>query len=47
MPCNMTLTQTYETQRDLLTGMLYKRSSTGVVERSYTYDALGRPLSFE
>ena len=45
LPCNMTLTQTYETQRDLLTGMLYKRGSTGVVEHSYTYDALGRPTA--
>ena len=45
MPCNMTLTQTYETQRDLLTGMLYKRSTTGVVEREYTFDALGRPTA--
>ena len=45
MPCNMTLTQSYETQRDLLTGMLYKRGTTGVVERSYTYDDLGRALT--
>ena len=36
MPCNMMLTQAYEPKRDLLTSMLYKRS--------YTYDALGRPL---
>ncbi len=45
MPCNMTLTQSYETQRDLLTGMAYKRGNTGVSERAYTYDVLGRPLT--
>ena len=45
MPCNMTLTQSYEAQRDLLTGMVYKRGSTGVVERGYTYDTLGRPTA--
>ncbi len=41
----MTLTQSYETQRDLLTGMAYKRGTTGVAERAYTYDTLGRPLT--
>ena len=45
MPCNMTLTQSYETRRDLLIGMDYHRSSTLVAQRSYTYDALGRPLT--
>ncbi len=45
MPNGMTLTQSYEAQRDLLTGMLYKRGETGVVERYYTYDSLGRPLT--
>ncbi len=45
LPSNMTLTQSYEPQRDLLTGMLYKRGSTAVAQRSYTYDALGRPLT--
>ncbi|MDO5465416.1 MAG: RHS repeat-associated core domain-containing protein, partial [Akkermansia sp.] len=45
LPSNMTLTQSYEPQRDLLTGMLYKRGSTAVSQRSYTYDALGRPLT--
>ncbi len=45
MPNNMTLTQQYETQRNLLTGMEYKRGETGVVERYYTYDTLGRPTA--
>ncbi len=43
MPNGMTLTQQYEAARDLLTGMEYKRGSSGVVERYYTYDTLGRP----
>lgn len=41
----MTLTLSYEAQRDLLTGMVYKRSNTQVTARSYAYDALGRPLT--
>ena len=45
LPSDMTLTQSYEPQRDLLTGMCYKRSNTTVAERTYTYDALGRPLT--
>ena len=45
MPCNMTLTQSYEAQRDLLIGMAYHRSSTLVSQRTYSYDALGRPLT--
>ena len=45
LPSNMTLTQSYEPQRNLLTGMCYKRSNTTVAERTYTYDALGRPLT--
>ncbi len=45
LPSNMTLTQEYEPQRDLLTGMHYKRSSTSLVQRTYTYDTLGRPLT--
>ncbi len=45
MPNGMSLTQEYETQRDLLSAMLYKRGETGVVERYYTYDSLGRPLT--
>ena len=44
-PSNMTLTQEYEPKRDLLTSMLYRRGSTGIAHRSYTYDALGRPLT--
>ena len=41
MPCNMTLTQSYATQRDLLIGMSYHRSNTLVAQRTYSYDALG------
>ncbi len=44
-PNGMTLTQTYETTRDLLTGMAYHRSSTLVAQRTYTYDILGRPTA--
>ena len=44
-PNNMTLTLSYEDKRDLLIGMLYKRSNTQVASRSYTYDTLGRPTS--
>ncbi len=42
-PNNMTLTQSYETQRDLLIGMAYHRGSTLVTQRTYCYDTLGRP----
>lgn len=45
MPCNMTLTQSYEEKRDLLIGQLYKRSNTSVASRAYTYDTLGRPMT--
>ena len=45
MPCNMTLTQSYETQRDLLIGMAYHRGSTLVTQRIYSYDTFGRPLT--
>ena len=41
----MTLTQSYETQRDLLTGMAYHRGSTLVTQREYTYDVLRRPTA--
>ena len=41
----MTLTQSYEEKRDLLIGQLYKRSSTTVASRAYTYDTLGRPVT--
>ena len=44
-PNNMTLTQSYEEKRDLLIGQLYKRSTTTVASRSYTYDSLGRPMT--
>lgn len=42
-PNGMTLTQTYETTRNLLTGMAYHRGSTLVAQRTYTYDMVGRP----
>lgn len=46
MPCNLILTQSYESNRDLLTGMAYLRSGTTLVaQRSYSYDTLGRPLT--
>ena len=45
MPCNMTLTQSYEEKRDLLIRQLYKRSNTSVVSRAYSYDPLGRPVT--
>ena len=45
MPCNMTLTQSYETQRDLLIGMAYRRGNTLVTQRTYSYDTLGRPIT--
>ena len=44
-PNGLTLTQSYEEHRDLLTGMQYHRGSTLVVERSYSYDTLGRPTN--
>lgn len=44
-PNNLTLTQSYEENRDLLIGQLYKRSNTSVASRSYTYDTLGRPVT--
>ena len=44
-PNGMTLTQTYETTRDLLTDMAYHRDSTLVAQRTYTYDILGRPTA--
>ena len=45
MPNNMSLTQSYEIQRDLLTGMAYHRSTTLVANRQYSYDSLGRPTA--
>ena len=44
-PNDMTLTQTYEATRDLLTGMAYHRGSTLVAQREYTYDLIGRPTA--
>ncbi len=44
-PNNMTLTQSYEENRNLLIGQLYKRSNTSVASRAYTYDILGRPVT--
>ena len=45
MPNNMTLTQSYEIQRDLLTGIAYHRGTTLVANRQYSYDTLGRPTA--
>lgn len=46
MPCNMTLTQSYEEKRDLLISMAYHRSATTLVtQRNYSYDVLARPLT--
>lgn len=45
MPNGMTLTQSYEAQRNLLTWMEYRRGDALVTQRSYSYDALGRPLT--
>ena len=39
----MKLTQSYEIQRDLLTGMAYHRGSTLVAQREYSYDSLEAP----
>lgn len=44
-PNGMSLTQSYEPQRDLLTQMGYRRGNTLVAQRSYTYDILGRPTA--
>ncbi len=45
MPNGITLTQQYEAQRNLLTGMVYTLGESGVVERSYSYDSLSRLLT--
>ena len=42
-PNGMTLTQSYEENRNLLTGMAYHRGTTLVAQREYVYDTLGRP----
>ncbi|MBE6436037.1 MAG: RHS repeat protein, partial [Akkermansiaceae bacterium] len=44
-PSGMSLTHTYETTRDLLTGIAYYRGSTLVAQRTYSYDTLGRPTA--
>ncbi|MBQ8722756.1 MAG: RHS repeat protein, partial [Opitutales bacterium] len=45
-PSNLTIMHAYEAKRDLVTGMTIRRgTSTNVVLRNYTYDALGRPLT--
>ena len=44
-PNGMTLTQSYEVSRDLLTGMAYHRGTTLVAQREYTYDVLRRPTA--
>ena len=44
-PNGMMLTQSYEAQRDLLTGMAYHRGTTLVAQREYTYDVLSRPTA--
>lgn len=44
-PNGMTLTQSYETSRNLRTCMAYHRGSTLVAQREYTYDILGRPTA--
>ena len=43
-PSSITLTQEYEDERVILASMSYHRGSTLVAQRSYTYDALGRPM---
>ncbi len=45
MPNNMSLTQSYEILRNLLTGMAYHRGTTLVANRQYSYDSLGRPTA--
>lgn len=44
-PNGITFTQTYEEKRDLIAGMYYKKGSTAIVGREYTYDSLGCPLT--
>ena len=45
MPNGVTLTQSYEEKRDLLTGMEYVRDNGLITQRQYNYDALGRPMT--
>lgn len=44
-PNGMTLTQSYETTRNLLISMAYHRGNTLVTQREYSYDVLGRPTA--
>ena len=44
-PNGMTFGIAYETKRELPGSISYKRGTTEVVRRSYSYDALGRPLT--
>ena len=44
-PNGMTLTQSYEEHRNLLTSMAYHRGTTLVAQREYVYDTLGRPTT--
>ncbi len=41
----MNLSKIYEEKRDLCLSMAYKRGTTTVAERTYTYDALARPVT--
>lgn len=41
----MSLEWGYEAQRDLVTSMTYKRGTTVVAARDYTYDKLGSPIT--
>ncbi len=45
MPNSMSLEWGYEEHRDLVTSMTYKRGTTIVAARGYTYDKLGRPIT--
>ncbi len=45
MPNSMSLEWGYEEHRDLVTSMTYKRGTTVVAARGYTYDKLGRPIT--
>ena len=44
-PNGMTLTQSYETTRNLLISTAYHRGNTLVTQREYTYDVLRRPTA--
>ena len=44
-PNGITLTQSYEEHRNLLTSMAYHRGTTLVAQREYVYDTLGRPTA--